>query len=315
MEKALVAGGAGFIGSSLCRLLMQDYEVVCLDDYSSGRKKNIEGLTGKKNFTFAEHNITEPLDELEEDLNGVKYVFHLASRASPKDYQSYPMHTLQSNTLGTQNLLEYCKNHGARFLFASTSEVYGDPLEHPQKESYRGNVNTTGIRACYDESKRLGETITSIYLREHKTDARIIRIFNTYGPGMKSNDGRVVSNFITQALAGKDITIYGDGSQTRSFCYVSDMIEGIKKAMFCDKTKGELMNLGNPDEFSIKELAEVVKELTGAKSGTVFLDLPEDDPYRRNPDISKAGRVLSWKPKVDLREGLAKTIEYFRNEH
>jgi len=314
MEKVLVAGGAGFIGASLCRLLTGEYDVICLDDYSSGRRKNIQGLAGKKNFSAIEHNIIEPLDEIEKDLAGVKYVFHLASRASPKDYQSYPLHTLLSNSQGTYNMLEYCRKNNARFLYASTSEVYGDPLEHPQKETYRGNVNTTGIRACYDESKRLGETITSIYQRECKTDARIIRIFNTYGPGMKSDDGRVVSNFITQALRGKDITIYGDGKQTRSFCYVTDMIEGIKRAMFCEKTRGEIINLGNPDEFTIKELALIVKELTGARSGITFLDLPEDDPYRRNPDISKAKRILSWKPKVKLREGLAKTIEYFRNE-
>jgi UDP-glucuronate decarboxylase len=314
MEKVLVAGGAGFIGSNLCKSLLKNHSVVCMDDFSSGRKTNVQELLSQENFSLIEHNVIDPLDSLEGKLDAIDYVFHLASRASPEDYQSKPMHTLLSNSQGTMNLLDYCKKNGSKFLFASTSEVYGDPLEHPQKETYRGNVNTTGIRACYDESKRIGETITSIYLRECNVDARIIRIFNTYGPAMKSNDGRVVSNFITQALQGQDITIYGDGSQTRSFCYVSDMVKGIKEAMFRPGTKGEIINLGNPVEFTIKELADIVKEMTDSDSMIVYKKLPEDDPCKRKPDIIKALRLLEWTPMVKLREGITETIEYFRGE-
>lgn len=313
MEKVLVAGGAGFIGSSLCRSLLADYEVICLDDYSSGRKKNVEALSGEKNYSFVEHNIIEPMDSCRE-FSGVGYVFHLASRASPVDYQKEPLHTLLSNTQGTMNLLELAGREGAKFLFASTSEVYGDPLEHPQKETYRGNVNPTGVRACYDESKRLGETLSFIYLRGHGVNVRVIRIFNTYGPNMKADDGRVVSNFISQALSGKDLTVYGDGSQTRSFCYVSDMVEGIKKAMFTSGTKGEVINLGNPEEYTVLELAGKIKKLTGAKTGIVHEELPVDDPCRRNPDITRARKLLDWEPKVPLDVGLRKTVEYFRKE-
>ncbi len=314
METALVAGGAGFIGSNLCRSLLHDYKVVSVDDFSSGRKSNIEDLKKSRNYRLLEHDIIKPLDCSKDYLEEIDYVFHLASRASPKDYQSHPLHTLLSNSQGTMNLLELCKKTGAKFLYASTSEIYGDPLEHPQKETYRGNVNPTGIRACYDESKRLGETLTYLYLREYGVDARVIRIFNTYGPAMKADDGRVISNFITQALQGEDITIYGDGSQTRSFCYVSDMVDGIKKAMFCDGTKGETINLGNPDEFTIKELAGIIKEMIDTDSRIVYKKLPEDDPWRRKPDITKAKRLLGWAPKVALREGLKETISYFREE-
>ena len=311
-KKALVAGGAGFIGSNLCRSLLGEYEVVCVDDLSSGRKKNVEELLERGDFTFIKHNIIEPMDGTAKDVGNVEYIFHLASRASPLDYQSEPLHTLFSNSQGTYNLLSLAKEKKARFLFASTSEVYGEPLEHPQKETYRGNVNTLGVRACYDESKRIGETLTFIYLREYALDARVIRIFNTYGPGMKADDGRVVSNFITQALKGEDLTVYGDGSQTRSFCYVSDMVEGIKRAMFCEGTTGEVINLGNPKEFTVLKLANTVKKLTGAKSKITFKELPEDDPYRRKPDISKAEKILKWKPQVGLEVGLKRTIEYFR---
>lgn len=312
MEKILITGGAGFIGSNLCRSLLREYEVVCIDDFSSGRKENIEDLEERDNFNLIEHNVIKPLDNFKDELKGVKFIFHLASRASPNDYQEFPLHTLLTNSRGTHNMLELSKENNARFLFASTSEVYGEPLEHPQKESYRGNVNPIGPRACYDESKRLGETLTFIYHREYDLDSRVVRIFNTYGPGMKSDDGRVVSNFITQALKNKPITVYGDGSQTRSFCYISDMVEGIKRAMFYEKTKGEVINLGNPEEFTIIELAHLIRELTDSKSEIVFQNLPEDDPHRRNPDISKAERLLNWKPEVSLEEGLKKTIEYFR---
>ena len=293
METVLVAGGAGFIGSNLCRSLLLEYNVVCVDDFSSGRRSNADDLKKSKNYRLLERDITKPLDCSKDSLDGIDYVFHLASRASPNDYQSNPLHTLLSNSQGTMNLLELCKKTGAKFLFASTSEVYGDPLEHPQKETYRGNVNPTGIRACYDESKRLGETLAYLYLREYGVDARVIRIFNTYGPAMKADDGRVVSNFIVQALKGEDITIYGNGSQTRSFCYV---------------------DLGNPEEFTINELAGIVKEMIDTDSKIVYKKLPEDDPRNRNPDITKAKRLLGWTPKVALREGLKETISYFREE-
>jgi len=314
METALVAGGAGFIGSNLCRSLLEDHSVVCVDDFSSGRKSNAEKLMKNPGYRLIVHDITKPLNPEKDHLGDVGYVFHLASRASPNDYQSNPLHTLLSNSQGTMNLLELCRKTGAKFLFASTSEVYGDPLEHPQKETYRGNVNPIGIRACYDESKRLGETLTHLYIREYGVDARVIRIFNTYGPAMKADDGRVVSNFIVQALKGEDITIYGDGSQTRSFGYVSDIVEGIKRAMFCEGTKGETINIGNPDEFTINELAGIVKEMIDTGSKIVYKELPEDDPRNRNPDITKAKKLLGWIPKVALMEGLKETIEYFREE-
>lgn len=309
----MVTGGAGFIGTNLCRSLLNDYEVCCMDDYSSGRRSNIEDLLERDNFSLIEHNVIEPLEGIE-GLSDVKYVFHLASRASPGDYQAYPMHTLLSNSQGTMNLLDYCRTNGCKFLYTSTSEIYGDPLEHPQKESYRGNVNTIGIRACYDESKRIGETISFIYHREYDVDIRVVRIFNTYGPWMKAEDGRVVSNFINQALKGEDITIYGDGSQTRSFCYVSDMVEGLSRAMFRQGTCGEVMNLGNPDEFTVKELALKVKELIPTDSAIIYKDLPEDDPQRRKPVIDKAKELIGWEPRVSLAEGLPLTIDYFQKE-
>jgi nucleoside-diphosphate-sugar epimerase len=307
MEKILVTGGAGFIGGNLCRSLLERYEVVCMDDFSSGRKNNISDLVERDNFQLIKHNVIEPVH----DLKGLKYIFHLASRASPDDYQNYPLHTLLTNSQGTLNMLELSRVNNAVFLFASTSEVYGEPLEHPQNESYRGNVNPIGLRACYDESKRIGETLSFIYLRKYNLDVRVVRIFNTYGPGMKSDDGRVVSNFITQALKNKPLTVYGDGSQTRSFCYISDMVEGLERAMFHEKTEGEVINLGNPEEFTVMELAQRVQELTASGSEIVFQNLPEDDPSRRNPDISKAKRLLNWNPRVGLEEGLKKTIEYF----
>lgn len=303
-----MTGGAGFIGGNLCRSLLERYEVVCMDDFSSGRRDNISDLEERDNFQLIKHNVIEPVP----DLRGLKYVFHLASRASPDDYQSYPLHTLLTNSQGTLNMLELSRVNNAGFLFASTSEVYGEPLEHPQNESYRGNVNPIGLRACYDEGKRIGETLSFIYLRKYNLDVRVVRIFNTYGPGMKSDDGRVVSNFISQALENKPLTVYGDGSQTRSFCYISDMVEGIEKAMFHEKTKGEVINLGNPEEFTVMELAQRVQELTASGSEIVFQNLPEDDPSRRNPDISKAKRLLNWNPQVGLEEGLKKTIEYLR---
>lgn len=310
METCLVSGGAGFIGSWLCESLLKDFRVICLDDLSSGNEKNISTLRKDKNFKFFKHNIIKPL-KISEKVN---YIFHLASRASPIDYQAYPIHTMLTNSIGTYNMLNIAKEKKARFLFSSTSEVYGDPIEHPQKESYWGNVNPIGIRACYDESKRFSEALTMTFMREFSIEVRIVRIFNTYGPRMKEDDGRVISNFITQALKGKAITVYGNGSQTRSFCYISDMVDGIIKAMFSDKAMGEVINLGNPNEFEILELANLVKKLTNSRSKIIFKDLPEDDPKRRCPNIDKAKRLLNWEPKISLEKGLKRTIQYFKKE-
>lgn len=314
MQKVLVTGGAGFIGSHLCRSLLEDgYEVICVDNLITGNKKNIDGLLSNPNFSSVEADVCVDLSNQLTNLP-INYIFHLASPASPIDYQDFPEETLLVNSTGTLNMLALSKQTNAKFLFASTSETYGDPLEHPQKESYRGNVNTFGPRACYDESKRFGETATYIYLNNHGVDARIVRIFNTYGPNMQKDDGRVVSNFINWALKNQDIKIDGDGSQTRSFCYVSDLVDGIKKAMFEDETKGEIFNLGNPDEFTIKELSEKIIELTGSTSEIVYSkEFRIDDPMRRKPDITKAKNILNWEPKVKLPEGLQKTIEYYKS--
>lgn len=313
METCLVTGGAGFIGSFLCESLIEEkFKVICADDFSSGRKENLSFFLKreKNNFKFVKHDVIKPLNLKDK----IDFIFHLASRASPIDYQSYPLHTLLTNSLGTYNLLELSRKNNSKFLLASTSEIYGDPLEHPQKETYWGNVNPVGIRACYDESKRFSESLTMTFFREYSLNARIIRIFNTYGPRMKKDDGRVVSNFIVQSLKGEAITIYGDGSQTRSFCYISDMVKGIKKGMFSENTKGEIINLGNPKEFTINELANLIKKLTNSKSKVIFKKLPEDDPKRRSPDITKAKKILNWEPKIELEEGLKETIKYFKNE-
>jgi nucleoside-diphosphate-sugar epimerase len=308
----LVTGGAGFIGSHLCELLInKGYGVFCLDNLLTGSKKNIEHLSDNPNFKFIKADVCKPfvLDNL-----SITHIFHLASPASPIDYQNFPEETLLTNSLGTLNILNLAKQTGAKVLIASTSEVYGDPLEHPQKETYLGNVNTFGPRSCYDESKRYAEAATYVFLHKHKVDARIVRIFNTYGPRMQKDDGRVVSNFINKALDKKDLNIDGNGSQTRSFCYVSDMVDGIQKAMFSEFTKGEIFNLGNPEEFTIKKLAEKTLELTKSLSAIVYSGkFRQDDPMRRKPDITKARVVLGWNPKVGISEGLNKTIEYYFN--
>jgi len=310
MKKTVVAGGAGFVGSHLCDLLLEKgMQVVCVDNLITGRKSNISHLIGNKNFKFLELDISK--DEIPE--TGIDYILNLASPASPVDYQKNPEETALVNSVGTRNLLILAHKNKARFLFASTSEIYGDPLEHPQKETYWGNVNSYGPRSCYDESKRFGETLIYIYIHKHDVDARIIRIFNTYGPRMQKNDGRVVSNFINQALENKPLTIYGDGTQTRSFCYVSDLVEAIVKAILKDGVKGEVFNLGNPGEFTMLELAEKIKNLTDSKSEIVFEPLPKDDPKKRRPDISKAKVDLEWEPKVLVDEGLRKTIEYYKS--
>jgi nucleoside-diphosphate-sugar epimerase len=307
MARILITGGAGFIGSHLCRVLTErGDEVICLDNLITGFRKNIESLIDTGNFTFIEHDISQPFYP-DQDID---WVFHFASLASPKHYLNYPIKTLKSGLLGTQNCLGIAKDKKAKLLLASTSEVYGDPAVHPQPESYWGNVSSIGPRSCYDESKRGAEALAYAYLRKHGIDIRVGRIFNTYGPNMHPDDGRVVSNFIIQSLAGDDLTIYGDGSQTRSFCYVDDLVKGLLKLTEIDYHQP--VNLGNPAEFTIKELADLVLEKTHSGSKIKNLPLPEDDPKRRRPDISKAKELLGWQPTVSLEDGLAKTIDYFK---
>ncbi len=302
----LVTGGAGFIGSHLCEdLLERDEQVLCLDNFFTGRKQNIEHLLKSPRFELIRHDITQPI------LLEVDRIYNLACPASPVHYQHNPVKTVKTNVMGAMHTLGLAKRVGARILQASTSEVYGDPEVHPQEESYWGNVNPIGIRSCYDEGKRLAETLFFDYHRQNKVDIRVARIFNTYGPRMLVDDGRVVSNFVVQALRGEDLTIYGDGSQTRSFCYIDDLVRGLMGLMDQEETTGP-MNLGNAGEFTILELAEKVIALTGSKSKLVKKPLPSDDPTRRRPDTSLAAKVIGWEPTVQLEEGLNKTIAYFR---
>ena len=306
-----MTGGAGFIGSHLCDYLInKGYKVVCLDNLLTGSKKNIEHLLNNPNFEFIEADVSKTIPYT---LSAIRYIFHLASPASPADFEKIPEEVLLANSLGGLNVLKIASETKAKLLMASTSEVYGDPKEHPQKETYWGNVNSFGSRSCYDESKRFAEAATYIYLSKYGIDARIVRIFNTYGPRMRKDDGRVISNFINQALGGKSLTVYGKGEQTRSFCFVSDLVEGIFKAMFTDNTSGEIINLGNPEEYKIIDLAQKIKNLTDSTSEIVFENLPPDDPSQRQPDISKAKRLLGWEPRVTVDEGLQKTIEYYIN--
>lgn len=311
METILVTGGAGFIGSHLCEsLLSAGYAVICLDNLITGKRVNIEPLLENANFKFIEADVTQKLD-LDFEFN---YIFHLASPASPVDFSKIPEEILLVNSVGTLNVLNLARNNKAKVLIASTSEAYGDPLVHPQTETYKGNVNTFGPRSCYDESKRFAETATYVFLHKYDLDARIIRIFNTYGPKMQKNDGRVVSNFINWAITDSPLKVDGDGSQTRSFCYVSDLVEGIKKAMFSDNTKGEIFNLGNPEEYAMNDFAKKIIELTNSKSEIINSEsFRPDDPMQRCPDISKAKRLLGWEPKVGVDEGLQKTIEYYKS--
>ena len=310
MEKVLVTGGAGFIGSHLCDLLVnKDFFVYCLDNLLTGKRENIKSLESNPNFKFM--NVDLIKNRL--DIPEVNYIFNFASPASPADYKNLSEEIALVNSLGTLNLLKLAVNKKAKFLMASTSEVYGDPEEHPQKESYRGNVNSFGPRSCYDESKRFAETLVYIYRKKFNLDARLVRIFNTYGPRMRKNDGRVVSNFINQAILASPLTVYGNGEQTRSFCFVSDMVDGIFKAMFSKDTDGEIFNLGNPEEYEMIALANKIKKMTESNSNITYSDLPEDDPSRRCPDISKAKEILNWEPKVKMDEGLLKTIEYYRS--
>ncbi|MDD5595780.1 MAG: SDR family oxidoreductase [Candidatus Omnitrophica bacterium] len=302
----VITGGAGFIGSHLCdRLLKEDFKVICLDNFITSDIENISHLLKEKNFTFIKHNVTKFI----EVKGGVDFVLHLASLASPEDYLQYPIQTLKVGSLGTHNALGLAKEKKAVFLLASTSEVYGDPHVHPQPESYWGHVNCVGVRGCYDESKRFAEALAFAYHRIHKVEIRISRIFNTYGPRMRMRDGRVVPNFINQAINNKPLTVYGRGSQTRSFCYIDDLVEGLMRLM--RSHLNEPVNLGNPNEFTIMELADLVIKLTGTKSKIIYKPLPQDDPRQRQPDISKAKKLLKWQPKIKLSEGLKKTIAWF----
>jgi UDP-glucuronate decarboxylase len=308
MKKILVTGGAGFLGSHLCdRLVAQGHHVLCVDNYFTGSKKNVEHLLSNPNFEIIRQDICIPL------YVEVDEIYNLACPASPYYYQLDPIQTMKTSVIGAFNMLGLAKRTGARILQASTSECYGDPEVHPQPETYWGNVNPIGIRSCYDEGKRAAETLFMDYHRKHGVDTRIMRIFNTYGPRMNPNDGRVVSNFIVQALRGEDITMYGDGTQTRSFCYFEDNLDGMMALMAYNGHLPTPVNIGNPGEFSMLELAEKVIQMTGTSSKIVFQDLPQDDPKQRKPDIAKAKELLNWEPTIVLEEGLQKTIDYFRN--
>ena len=313
MKRILVTGGAGFLGSHLCEWLPRDgHEVICVDNFYTGNKRNVGHLLDNKKFELIRHDITIPLYGVEK----VDEIYNLACPASPVHYQHDPVQTTKVNVIGAINMLGLAKRIGAKILQASTSEVYGDPSVHPQTESYWGNVNSIGPRSCYDEGKRCAETLFFDYYRQHKMPIKVVRIFNTYGPRMDPKDGRVVSNFIVQALIGKDITIYGDGKQSRSFCYVDDLIEAMVCMMSTDPNTTGPINIGNPNEFTMFELAHQVIELTGSRSSIIYQPLPEDDPRQRQPDISKAWTVLGWHPHIQLTEGLKRTIEYFKSiEH
>jgi UDP-glucuronate decarboxylase len=305
--KILITGGTGFIGNHLCRRLLQEgHYIICLDNNFTGSMENIQDLIQHPKFEFIRHDITESI------LLEVDQIYHLACPASPKAYQYNSIKTIKTNILGTMNALGIAKRTNARILLTSTSEVYGDPKISPQVEEYWGNVNPIGIRSCYDEGKRVAETLMMEYHRNHKVDIRIARIFNTYGTNMDKNDGRVVSNFINQCLDNKDITIYGDGSQTRSFCYVSDTVDGLIRLMNQTETMGPI-NIGNPYELTIKELAEILLEKIETKSKLIYEELPSDDPMKRQPCIKKAQKYLGWNPKIELKDGLDKTIEYFKS--
>ena len=307
MERVLITGGAGFLGSHLCDLFIErGFEVVCMDNLITGDMDNVAHLFGNKQFSFIHHDVTNYI-YVEGDLD---YILHFASPASPIDYLELPIQTLKVGSLGTHKVLGLAKAKSARLLIASTSEVYGDPLEHPQKETYWGNVNPVGPRGVYDEAKRFAEAMTMGYHRYHGVETRIVRIFNTYGPRMRLNDGRALPAFMSQALRGEEISVFGDGSQTRSFCYVRDLVEGIFALLMSDEA--DPVNVGNPHEITIKQFAEAIVRLTGSESKLGFRDLPEDDPKIRQPDITRAREILGWEPKFELEEGLKLTLEYFR---
>ena len=311
---ALVTGGAGFIGSNLCdRLLGDGARVICLDNLLTGRADNFRQHERDSRFEFIEHDVIDPLPQRLRSA-GITHIYHLACAASPPHFQADPEHTMLTNVVGTRNALRLAEDSGARLLLTSTSEVYGDPEVHPQAEDYRGSVSCTGPRACYDEGKRAAETLAFDFLRAHRADVRVARIFNTYGPRMRCDDGRVISNVVCQALSGEDITIYGDGSQTRSFCYVDDLVEGLVRLMASDRAVGLPVNLGNPNELTVRQLVDLVIALTGTRSRTVTRPLPQDDPRRRKPVIDRAIELLGWRPEVDLEQGLEATIAWFEEE-
>lgn len=308
MKKILVTGGAGFLGSHLCdRLIEQGHHVICLDSLFTGNLNNVEGLNKHPNFTFIKHDVVDPID-----VEILDEIYNLACPASPVHYQFNPIHTMKTSVMGALNVLELAKKTGAKVFQASTSEVYGDPSVHPQPEEYWGNVNSIGIRSCYDEGKRAAETLFFDYQRVHGIKIKVVRIFNTYGPRMAADDGRVVSNFIVQALKGQDLTVYGDGSQTRSFCYADDLVAGFMRLMNASDEIVGPINMGNPGEFTMIELAEKVLRLTGSTSKLIHMPLPQDDPKQRRPDITKAKQLLYWEPTIPLEQGLVRTIDYFR---
>ena len=314
-DVALVAGGAGFIGSHLCRALLdRGFEVICLDNLQTAREINLEQLENERNFTFFRADIVDPLPDAVTRRCDISRIYNLACAASPPQYQADPEHTMLTNVMGTDRLLRLAEQNGARFLLTSTSEVYGDPEAHPQQEDYRGWVNCTGPRACYDEGKRAAEAMAFDFGRLGRADVRVARIFNTYGPNMHPDDGRVISNLLCQALSGEDITVYGDGSQTRSFCFVSDMVDGLIRLMETEMPGLAPVNLGNPEEYSITELVERVIAETGTASNVIYRPLPADDPRRRRPDIRRAKKLLGWEPRVPLSEGLRQSCDFFAAE-
>jgi dTDP-glucose 4,6-dehydratase len=309
MPRSLITGGAGFLGSHLCeRLLLEGHQVICIDNLITGSAENIAHLLGNPNFSFVQYDVTNYIFVEGE----IDYVLHFASPASPIDYLQLPIQTLKVGSLGTHKALGLAKAKGARFLLASTSEVYGDPQIHPQNEEYWGNVNPIGVRGVYDEAKRFAEAITMAYHRYHGVDTRIVRIFNTYGPRMRVNDGRAIPAFMSQAITGQSMTVFGDGSQTRSVCYVDDLVDGIYRLLLSDETGP--VNIGNPDELTMLELAQEIKEISGSDSPIEFKELPTDDPKVRRPDITRAQTILGWQPRVQRREGLGRTLEYFRSK-
>lgn len=317
MKKILITGGAGFVGSHLCEYFISNGDsVICVDNFLTGRESNIESLKNNPNFTLIQADVTKGID-VEEDLD---YIYHLASPASPNSsspvsYHALPMETMEVNTKGTKKMLELAEKKNARFVYTSTSEVYGDPLVHPQSEDYRGNVSTTGPRSVYDEAKRFGETLCAYFARSRNVDVRIARLFNTYGPKMRPEDKRMVIEFINEALNGEPISVFGDGTQTRSIIYIDDMIKGLVLLMTTDNLKGEVVNLGATEEYTVLKYAEMIKELTGSKSEITFPEkLPQDDPLKRCPDIGKAKTLLGWEPKISMKDGLLKTIEYVRSQ-
>ena len=313
MKKILVTGGAGFLGSHLCdRLIAQGHEVIALDSLFTGSEKNLQGLIVNPLFKFVKRDVVDAVDCKALGVEGLDEIYNLACPASPVHYQYDPIHTMKTSVLGAISMLELARSTGAKVFQASTSEVYGDPSVHPQPEDYWGNVNTIGIRSCYDEGKRAAETLFFDYQRTYKLRIKMVRIFNTYGPRMAADDGRVVSNFIVQALRGQDLTIYGDGTQTRSFCYADDLVDGFMRLMNADDSVVGPINMGNPGEFTMIELAEKVLRLTGSKSKLIHMPLPEDDPKQRRPDITKAKQYLAWEPTVALEQGLVRTIAYFK---